>query len=184
MNTALEVLEDLDDAERQRAMMWLSETLGTSVTFGSVGSPPPQAGSPPAAAVAPSVPQANVQDQTPKEFVASKQPATDVERLTCLAYFLTKARDVPAFNTAELTELNTEAAGRKFTNAASTGKNATNQNGYLAGAGGKKRQITHLGEQVVEAMPDRDAVKAVLATAPKPKRAKRSGRSKASKSGS
>lgn len=111
--------------------------------------------------------------ETPKQFLASKQPTTDVERLTCLAYYLTKVRDTPTFNTADLTALNTEAAGRKFANAANTGKNAVSQNGYLTGAGGRKRQITHLGEQVVEAMPDRDAVKITIGNSPnRPKRRK------------
>jgi hypothetical protein len=174
MNTALEVLVELDEGERQSAMRWLSETLGTSLAPGgpmSMQTAGQQAGT---AESGLSGVEEQIEDLTPKEFLAKKEPSTDVERMTCLAYYLTKARDTQEFNTADLTLLNTEAAGRRFTNAAATGKNATAKSGYLTGATGKKRQITHLGDQIVEALPDRDAVKAILARQPKRKRPSRS----------
>lgn len=170
MNTALEALAELDDSERQSAMRWLSETLGTS----SSAAPVQALGRHTGGVENGSVEVEPIENLTPKQFLAGKEPSTDVERMTCLAYYLTKARDIPEFNTSDLTQLNTEAAGRRFTNAAATGKNATTKSGYLTGAGGKKRQITHLGEQIVEALPDHDAVKAILARQPKRKRPARS----------
>lgn len=179
MQQALGALEPLDPDERRRAMTWLGETLdvelspsdnggsGSSASGGSGGQSGEEGGSGP------------VDD--PKKFMAGKEPTTDVERLTCLAYFLTKVRKVQSFKTADLTALNTEAAGHRFSNAATTAKNAVNQNGYLAQAGGGSRQVTALGEKVVEAMPDRDAVKDVLAKAPRRRRRSGSRKSKASK---
>lgn len=108
---------------------------------------------------------------TPKQFLAAKAPETDIERITALAYYLTYARGTPHFATKELSELNTEAAGPRFSNAAYTASNATKKNGFLTGAPGGKRQITARGEALVEALPDRRAAKAALEFMPgKPRR--------------
>src|SRR5579863_777343 len=55
---------------------------------------------------------------SPKEFLRQKQPRTDVERVACLAYYLTHYRDTPYFKTLDISQLNTEAAQIKFANAA------------------------------------------------------------------
>ena len=99
---------------------------------------------------------------TPKEFLRTKNPKTDAERVTCLAYYLTHHREDKTFKTKELTALNTEAAQPKLTNISQTAKNATIQNKYLAQAGAGKKMITTLGEDVVRALPDRDKVNEVL----------------------
>jgi hypothetical protein len=112
---------------------------------------------------------------SPKQFIAAKRPSTDVERIACLAYYLTHDRKTPHFKTNDLTALNTEAAAPKFSNASAAAQNALNQNRYLAQAGKGRRQITPLGESVVQALPDRDAVKEVLAKAPA-KRARKPAR--------
>ena len=100
---------------------------------------------------------------TPKEFIRSKQPITDVQRIACLAYYLTHNRGTGAFKTAELTKLNTEAAGNPFSNAAVAVMNATATSRYLTPAGGGRKQITSLGEEVVVALPNQEEVKAVTA---------------------
>jgi len=53
--------------------------------------------------------------------------------------------------------------------------NATKQNKFLGAVGQAKKQITALGEDVVAALPNEEAVKAVLANHRKPrkKRAKK-----------
>jgi hypothetical protein len=154
MKSALDALTPLEPEERQRAMTWLGETLDVEVE--QTGGGTSGGGK-----------QTDPTGQTPKEFLAEKEPTTDAERITVMAYYLTKARKVESFKTKELTDLNTEAAGHKFSNAATTAKNAINQNGFLAQATGGNRQITALGEKVVEAMPNREAVAAVIAKAPK-----------------
>lgn len=97
-------------------------------------------------------------------------PKTDVLKITCLAYFLTHSRQQPHFKTHELTKLNTEGGGTPFSNASVAVENATKQNKYLASVGKGNKQITALGEDVVVAMPDDEAVKAVLANKPKPRK--------------
>ncbi len=62
---------------------------------------------------------------SPKEFLLQKQPKTDVERVACLAFYLTHFRETPFFKTIDISKLNTEAAQPKFSNAAKSVDNAT-----------------------------------------------------------
>jgi hypothetical protein len=98
---------------------------------------------------------------SPKEFMLEKASRTDVDRVVCLAYYLSHYRDKPHFKTSDISKLNTEAAQRKLANAAYAVNNAT-QGGYLAQAPGGLKQLSVLGEQYVEVLPDREAGKAVL----------------------
>lgn len=108
-----------------------------------------------------------------KRFMRAKSPQTDVQRVACLAYFLTKSRKQPHFKSTELTALNTEAAEARM-NMSRAVNNATNQNRYLAPAGGGKKQITKVGEDVVDALPDQE--KAKLAEQKTKLRRKKAGR--------
>jgi hypothetical protein len=106
----------------------------------------------------------------PKEFLRSKNPQSDVQRVACLAYYLSHHRGQASFKTKDLTALNVEAAGGKIGNASQAVNNATKQSSYLAPAGGGKKQITALGEDVVAALPNQAAVKTVEANRPKKRR--------------
>jgi hypothetical protein len=100
-------------------------------------------------------------ERSPKEFLFQKQPQTDVERIACLAYYLTHYRDTPHFKTIDISKLNTEAAQVKFSNTAYAVVNAVNT-GLLVPAGKGFKQLSHMGERYVEALPDRAAAKEVL----------------------
>ncbi len=63
-------------------------------------------------------------DISAKEFMREKSPKTDIERITCLAYYLTHYRDTPHFKTLDLSTLNTEAAQPKFSNSTLAVNNA------------------------------------------------------------
>ena len=76
------------------------------------------------------VPFSEDSSMPPKEFLFEKQPRTDVERIACLAFYLTHYRSTPHFKTLDLSKLNTEAAQPKFANAAYTANNAVKM-GYL-----------------------------------------------------
>ena len=114
---------------------------------------------------------------SPKEFMLRKQPKTDVERVACLAYYLTNYRDTPHFKTLDISKLNTEAAQTKFSNAAKAVDNAT-MLGYLAPATKANKQISGPGELFVEALPDRAAAKAAMESVRPRKKLKSAGRSK------
>lgn len=100
---------------------------------------------------------------SPKEFLNEKAPKTDVERIACLAYYLTHYRSTPHFKTLDLSLLNTEAAQPKFSNATYSSNNAVKL-GYLVPSSKGQRQISALGERFVQALPDRNAAKEVLLT--------------------
>lgn len=98
---------------------------------------------------------------SPKEFMVMKKPSSEIERITCLAFYLSKYRNISAFKTKNLTKLNIEAAQPSFSNPTVFARNAETA-GYLAKAGGGSKQISPLGESLVNALPDREKVKAVI----------------------
>ncbi len=101
------------------------------------------------------------EEVAPKDFLFQKRPNTDVDRVACLAYYLTHYRDTPHFKTIDISTLNTEAAQIKFSNTAQAVGNALRA-GLLVHAGSASRQLSAVGEQYVEALPDSTAAKATL----------------------
>jgi hypothetical protein len=110
---------------------------------------------------------------SPKDFLLEKEPRTDVERIACLAYYLTHYRSAPHFKTVDLSMLNTEAAQPKFANTAYSSNNAVKM-GYLAPSIKGQRQLSAVGERFVRALPDREAAKAALESFRRRPRGKRS----------
>ena len=109
---------------------------------------------------------------SPKQFMMEKSPQTNVERIACLAFYLTHFRDTPHFKTLDISRLNTEAAQPKFSNASMTVNDAAKA-GVLVPAGKGNKQLGAVGEQFVVALPDRDAAKAILAKTRKRKARKK-----------
>jgi len=101
---------------------------------------------------------------TPKQFMFEKQPKTDVEKVACLGYYLTHYRNTPHFKTLDISKLNTEAAQIKFSNPADALDNALKQN-YLAQGTKGNKQLSAVGELFVQALPDREKAKEIMATA-------------------
>lgn len=108
---------------------------------------------------------------TPKEFLLQKRPNTNVERVACLAYYLTHFRDTPHFKNTDINKLNTEAAQIKLSNVSYTVNDAV-KTGYLAIAAKGMKQLSAQGEQYVEALPDRAAAKEVKPRTPRRSRRK------------
>ncbi|HVH50795.1 MAG TPA: hypothetical protein VM690_01510 [Gaiellaceae bacterium] len=162
IQAALAALWPLDPEARARAVAGIAGALG-------VGGRPPGVNVPGSASQATADGGADL--GSAKQFLASKAPRSDVERVAVLAYYLTHARGTAHFATKELNELNTEAAGPRFSNASYAASNATKKSGLLAAAPGGKKQITARGEALVEALPDRQAVTIALESMPgKPRR--------------
>jgi hypothetical protein len=106
------------------------------------------------------------EDDSPpvKQFMHEKNPQTDVERVACLAYYLARYRSTPHVKTKDITELNKESAHRPFSNTAFAVDNAT-KTGYLVPSIKGSKQISAYGERFVEALPDREAAKEIMAAA-------------------
>ena len=111
---------------------------------------------------------------TPKQFLFEKQPQTDIDRVACLAYYLTHYREMPHFKTLDLSKLNTDAAQIKLSNPTVAVDNAA-QAGLLVQSGQGRKQISAIGELYVQALPDRGAAKEALAKG-RPRRPKSKSR--------
>lgn len=98
---------------------------------------------------------------SPKEFMLEKSPRTNAEKMACLGFYLTHYRDMPHFKTLDLSKLNTEAAQQKFTNTAQATKDATRA-GLLVPATKGYKQLGAIGEQYVQALPDKEEAKKIL----------------------
>jgi hypothetical protein len=109
---------------------------------------------------------------SPKEFIFQKQPRSDVEKVACLAFYLTHYRDTPHFKTLDISKLNTESAQVKFSNAAVAVENSTRK-GFLVAAEKGQKQLSTVGEQYVLALPDRDAAQNALAGLRKRRKARK-----------
>ncbi len=174
MEAAFNALSNLKLEEKKRAVAWLWEKLELG------GATPANTQSPLAHASLSATPNVGAASapggaQTAKSFLVQKDPQTDAERVTCLAYYMTHFKATPQFKTKELKALNIEAAQPPFSNPAVAVMNAAASR-YLSPAGGGKKQITVQGERLVDALPDREKVKSLPS-----KRRRKSGRRKGSR---
>jgi hypothetical protein len=166
LNVVISALSRLDEKTRERVLNSVATFFGSSLVM-----PGPREARTSQPAGLRSLDFSADNALPPKEFIMEKQPRTDVERVACLAYYLTHYRDMPHFKTLDLAKLNTEAAQPKFSNAHYASQNALNM-GYLAPADKGQRQLSAAGEQFVRGLPDRDAAKAAMAAA-RPRRARK-----------
>ncbi len=157
MQSAYKALEPLEPDQRVRAISWLIGTLNVEAEIG------PARSAMNGGALGGGDPAAGVTTLgKPKDFILSKKPHTNVERMACLAYYLTNARGKATFKSADLVALNTEAAGPKIANPARDFDNADRSSGYLVTAGAGSKQISPRGEALVEGLPDRAAVQQAM----------------------
>lgn len=159
MDASWSAISDLEPEAQRRVLTWLIDKskLAQTISLPGLSGGGPNTASAAGAGAA----GTSTSGLTPKQFMAQKKASTDAERITCLAYFMTHHRDTQQFKTKDLTILNTQAAGLKFSNPAVAVNNAS-LSGYLAAAGGGAKQITARGEALVEALPDRERVKAAM----------------------
>lgn len=155
----ISVLQPLDNEARKRILTSTATFLNIDVSINKISSKPLIPEHQNKTNVVPKY--SDDTSMSPKEFLLEKQPRTDVERIACLAYYLTYYRDLPHFKTTDLSALNTETAQPRFANAAYSSNNATKM-GYLVQASKGNRQISAAGEQFVRSLPDRDAAKAAM----------------------
>lgn len=168
LQTLVTALQPLSDEARRRVL----QAAATFLRIDSGAAAPPPRNTNVQHSAAPFTrPFSEPGTMSPKEFLLEKQPRTDVERVACLAFYLTHYRDTPHFKTLDLSKLNTEAAQQKFANAANATNNAVKM-GYLVPASKGQRQLGAAGEEFVRALPDRDSARAAM-TRLRPRKATR-----------
>jgi hypothetical protein len=167
LGKVLQAVSDLTADAQQYVMRATIDRLGLATSLGAgLAAPQAPGAQPPAGQL--SAPQVGGQvpidtASTAKQFVDQKRPANDVERVTCLAFYLAHFRNTHQFKTADITSLNTEAAQKKLSNTSNSVNNAQKAL-YLTNAAKRgQKQITAFGEKIVNALPDREAVAAVIA---------------------
>lgn len=97
-----------------------------------------------------------------KQFIKIKKPKGFYEQIACLGYFLENVQGLESFNTKQITKANTDARAPKIPNPSLYVTHSQSTYGFLSQVGGGKKAITPRGEALVEALPDREAVKAAL----------------------
>jgi hypothetical protein len=152
----LSQLGSLDSATRERIIQTVATFFGVGVRAAPFATTP-HGGQPQTTTFS------EDRSISPKQFMLEKQPKTDVEKVVCLAYYLSHYRDTPHFKTLDISKLNTEAAQVKFSNPSVALENAVKLN-YLVLATKGNKQLSAQGEQFVQALPDRDRAKAIMAT--------------------
>ncbi len=182
MQAAYEAIKELEPDQQRRAVGWLIDTLGLTGLNVAAGRDAVEP-KPPLGGGGDGDRELNRQGVSPKEFIRAKKPTTTAERLACLAYYLTHVRATTMFKTPDLVAVNTEAAGPRIANASRDVDNADRGSGYLVSAGGGSKQISARGEALVEALPDRDAVKQALEEHPHRRRVQKTKSSGGRKKG-
>lgn len=173
LQTIIQALASLTLDRRRRVLESAGLFLGISFGGGGAGHGVVPATSPPTHTRPPFSEDLTM---SPKEFLFDKRPKSDVERVACLAFYLTHFRDQPDFKTLDISKLNTEAAQLKLSNPAAAVSNAV-RTGFIVPSTKGMRQLSAIGEKFVLALPDRDAAREALASA-RPRRkstAKRPG---------
>ncbi len=120
--------------------------------------------------------QAAISKKDPRAFMRVKRPETDVQRVACIGYYLAQTTGNHGFSSKDLGTTYTLSGGSKI-NLPRALDNATRKAKYLSNRGPREKQLTTLGEDIVEALPDQSAVRE-LEVAAKGGRGKGKGRSK------
>lgn len=165
--TVIGALEPLNDTDRQWVLQAAASKFSVTVqATGSQGNP----GAAGAATVNPLAPmgggatpadvQAAITRKDPRAFIRIKKPTTDVQRVACLGYYLVQTTGQHGFASKDVSKTHTDSGGSSI-NMTRALDNATRAAKYLSNRGPREKQLTTLGEDVVNALPDQTAVKAV-----------------------
>lgn len=159
LGIVLDALDQLDEQQRVWVLQTAASRLSLKLEMSALDARSPRGDSAATAKPADAVDQSSG-EMSAKQFIRSKNPQSDVQRITCLAYYLTRFRNARYFKTKELSELNAEANCPKLSNPTVAVNNARKEK-YLTPVGNGKKQLTNQGEDLVEALPDQEKVSAL-----------------------
>lgn len=175
LSTIVSILRNLDEETQQRVLASVHTLLGISQRGFAQSKDARDIGAHPSL-TAIDQPFSTDRTMSPKEFLRDKQPVTDVDRVACLAYYLTHYKQAPHFKTLDISALNVEAAQPKFSSASVAVDNARAK-GLLVPSTKGNKQLSAIGEKYVELLPDREAAMASLSSG-RPRRTVKKARPK------
>lgn len=178
--TVVKALESLTDADKQWVLNSAASRWALTVqprTGGGAGGAAGEAGTTPGSN-SPDA-EAAVTRKDIRAFIRAKKPVTDVQRVACLGAYLAQTTGHHGFTSKDIASAHTSSGGSKI-NLPRALDNATRQSKYISTLSGREKQLTTLGEDVVTALPDQAAVKAVE-EASKGRRGKKSKSTKKTK---
>jgi hypothetical protein len=171
LGTILAALAELDGPQRTWVLASVAAKLEIAIP-NLAGAPRPAGANALLAGSGAAIPGHPGTNAHAKAFLRAKNPTNTVQRVACLAYYLTHYRATPEFKTRDISKMNSDAAGTSIGNPSQAVANATKQSKYLAAAGRGKKQLTGFGEEVVNALPNIEAVAALEKAEPARKRRK------------
>jgi hypothetical protein len=157
----VKALDSLSDADKQwvlnsAASRWAltvqQQAGGGGAGVGGVGGAPLGSNSSDA--------QAAIASNSIRAFIRAKKPTTDVQRVACLGAYLAQTTGQHGFTSKDIATAHTDSGGSKI-NLPRALDNATRRAKYISTRSGHEKQLTTLGEDVVGALPDQTAVKAL-----------------------
>lgn len=92
-----------------------------------------------------------------RTFMRLKRPIYDTQRVACLGYFHMRTTGQQGFSSKDIGKLHTDSGGTAI-NMTRALDNATRRARYLSNRGPREKQLTTLGEDIVQALPDQQAV--------------------------
>jgi hypothetical protein len=174
MKLVHQALEHLESEEQTRVLSWAFDKFQIKLTpTSNVGQP--------AAGGAMGIDLTNPSLDV-KNFINSKDPQGEVQRVLCLGAYLEQYKKQKDFINKEIEEANSEAKGFKFSNVSVPVKNAT-RSGYFNLATSKEagrstaRNLSSLGERMVAVLPDQKAVAEVIKSYGKSRKSERKAKS-------
>ena len=177
-------LEPLNDTDRhwviQSAASKFTLTVQTAAGGAQSGAATPSITTAPAAGAAPTDVQAAITKKDSRAFIRIKKPVTDVQRVACIGYYLVQTSGQQGFTSKALATAHTDSGGSKI-NMPRALDNATRRAKYLSNRGPREKQLTTLGEDVVNALPDQATVKIIESAAKRGHGGKKGRKTKAVK---
>ena len=159
----VKALEPLADADRQwvlqsAASRWSVIIQGPAASSGGLSSNAIGGSSQVLGGASSADVESAIAKRDVRAFVRLKRPNTDVQRVACLGYFLVRTTGNHGFSSKDVSKAHTDSGGSKI-NLPRALDNATRQKKYLSNRGPREKQLTTLGEDIVVALPEQQAVK-------------------------
>ena len=152
-------LQKLDEGDRPDVISFALKQVGLT--------PPTNLNSPQSDSNIAGGSQSTGLDMSMADFVKNKSPKNEYQRVAVIAYYREYKQSKKEFKNAEMSQANTQEARQpKISNITDVVTKARDRYKFLTkGAGRATRQLSTQGADIVNALPDQEAVKKLIASA-------------------